>query len=138
MRHATDATPHEEIVKAQSLSGPLPLIVEIIKNKQWTTTNHLNTPPTSQFSRLHNGGQLKSTDYTTFKDNSYYPDQSSRDKWQSWGWKDYSKNPSSSHQSTGVDYKKSSHPQPNDSTTKPLTAFSSTQQAPKGKTCPLW
>ena len=74
----------------------------------------------------------QSTDYTTSKDNSYYPEQSPSDKWQSWGWKDYYKNPSSSHHSTGVDYKKSSHRhnQPHDSATKPLTAFSSTQQAP--------
>ena len=75
----------------------------------------------------------QSTDYTTSKDNSYYPEQSSKDKWQSWGrWKDYSKYPSSSHQSTEAGYKKSSHHhnQPHESTTKPLTAFSSTQQAP--------
>ena len=88
--------------------------------------------PTPQASSWWTNQQ--SAEDTNPKDNSYYPQQSSSVKWQSWGqWKDYSKNPSSSHHSTWVEPKKSSHRQhtSHDSATKPLTAFSSTKSAPQ-------
>ena len=59
MHHVTDGSLHEEIVTTQSLSSPLLLTVEIIENKPRTTTHHLTTP-TSQFFKLHIGGQINS------------------------------------------------------------------------------
>jgi hypothetical protein len=73
------------------------------------------------------------TTYTDPHDRPYYQEQSYNDKWESWGkWKDYSKNSASSHQSHWVDYKQPPprHSTPHDSSTKPLTAFSSTHTAP--------
>ena len=73
------------------------------------------------------------TTYTVTQDRSFYQEQSSNDQWQSWGmWKDYSKNPASSHQSKWIDDTQPSphHGTPHDSATKPLTAFSSTHTAP--------
>ena len=59
---------------------------------------------------------------------SYHYDHSSTHKWQSWGqWKDYSKSSESSNQSKWIDCSKSAHSYhtPHESSTKPLTAFSS-------------
>ena len=75
-----------------------------------------------------------STGYNNPTDDSYHPEQSSSNKWQSWGkWKNYSKNPSSMHQSTWDDPKKPSNrytTSSHDSATKPLTAFSTSKSAP--------
>ena len=75
-----------------------------------------------------------STGYNNPTDDSYHPEQSSSNKWQSWGkWKNYSKNPSSMRQSTWDDPKKPSNryaTSSHDSATKPLTAFSISKSAP--------
>ena len=62
--------------------------------------------------------------YTVPQTRSYHHDHSSTDKWQ---WRDYSKHSGSSYQSKWIDYSKPSHSHhtPQESSTKPLTAFSS-------------
>ena len=68
------------------------------------------------------------------KDDSYHQDQSTSHKWKSWGkWKNYSNNPPSTNQYAWEDYQQSSNRHATasyDSTSKPLTAFSSSVTAP--------
>ena len=70
----------------------------------------------------------QSSHHTTTASQSYHYDQSSTNQWQSWGqWKDYSNSSNSSHPSKWIDYSKPSagYNDSYDSSTKPLTAFSS-------------
>ena len=70
----------------------------------------------------------QSSHHTNTGSQSYHYDQSSTNQWQSWGqWKDYSNSSNSSHPSKWIDYSKPSagYNDSYDSSTKPLTAFSS-------------
>ena len=70
----------------------------------------------------------QSSQNTNTQSQSYHYDQSSTNRWQSWGqWKDYSNSSNSSNPSKWIDYSKpsASYNDPYDSSTKPLTAFSS-------------
>ena len=79
------------------------------------------------------GHNPQPSSYTDPQTRSYHHEHSSTDKWQSWGqWKDYSKHSGSSNTSKWVDYSQpsDSHHTPHDSSTKPLTAFSSNHTTP--------
>ena len=85
------------------------------------------------------GHNPQTTSYTDPQARTYYHEHSSTDKWQSWGqWKDYSKYPSSSNPSKWIDYSQPSpsHHTSHESSTKPLTAFSSDILRPHVSTTP--
>ena len=133
MHHVTDGSLHEEIVTTQSLSSPLLLTVEIIENKPRTTTHHLTTP-TSQFFKLHNGGQINSP-RTTPLPRIILIIRSNRPKTSGNRGERGRIIPSTLPLHIKLQVRTTRNPpittnQPHDSTTKPLTAFSSTQQAP--------
>ena len=99
--------------------------------EQHQPPDYSSTKPTLQAAPWWTSQQT--TTFTDHQDRTYYQEKSSNDKWQSWGqWKDYSKHLASSHQSNWVDYTQPSshHGTPQEYSTKPITAFSSTHPAP--------
>ena len=130
-----DMNPGNQAGEHPSLSvRPLQVIDKI--DIEITTTNHHVKPrqtATLQAAQwAHNPQQSSPTDPQT---RSYHHDHdhSSTSKWQSWGqWKDYSKHSGSYNTSKRVDYTQpsDSHHTPQDSSTKPLTAFSSDHTTP--------
>ena len=82
-------------------------------------------PATLQPASWEHHPQQSSYNTTTHSHSNHY-DHSSTNKWESWGqWKDYSNSSNSPNQSKWIDYSKSSsHNDPQESSAKPLTAFS--------------
>ena len=124
-----------------SLCAPLLHTVEKDDIVDKITNHQVNHPSHQLLFNLHRGNtahtnhhptptmiQHQPSSNTNTHTHSYHYDHSSTDKWQSWGqWKDYSKSSESSNQSKWIDYSKSAHSYhtPHESSTKPLTAFSS-------------
>ena len=106
-RHESPRKDRERSITLRSASPPLRGDRQPVE-EYYQPHDYSSNTPTLQASSWWKSQH--STGYTNPTDDSYQPEQSSSNKWQSWGkWKNYSKNPSSMHQSTWDDPKKPSN-----------------------------